>query len=326
MEQNDIRWPDHGAKPMRKTVAALDGHSGELLDQKDKWTIIRCDLCEFIHTIPIPHDFELAEFYRSAFYEREQPAYIRRYENDRAWWELTHLHNANAAGAVMANRNGICPKVLDVGTGPGIFLDVASMLSWETHAIEPSKRCTKRLQRRGHVVYQGMLEDYVEDVGEPMFDFVHAYEVLEHAAHPIRFIQDCRSLLVPHGLLGIVVPNDYNTLQLKAQEEFGIKDRWWVAPPQHLNYFTPNSLCRLFDIAGFDLLELRGTWPMEMYLFAGHNYIGNDKIGRQCHKNRMAQEKAIEKSGMWNMQRKQLQLNIASAVGREMFVLGRMRV
>jgi 2-polyprenyl-3-methyl-5-hydroxy-6-metoxy-1,4-benzoquinol methylase len=321
--EETVRWPDFGAKPRRRARAEHEKHVGEILDQRDRWTIIRCDDCEFVHTIPIPDGYELAEFYRSAFYEREKPAYIERYEKDRPWWEMTHRHNIAAAGGVLGHRNGKRPRVLDVGTGPGIFLDVAALFEWETHGVEPSSRCTKILRRRGHNIYQGMLEDYFNEIRTGEFDFIHAYEVLEHVGDPQVFLSMCREFLLPHGLLGIVVPNDYNSLQLKAQEEFDIKDRWWVAPPQHLNYFSPESITKQIAQSGFDILERRGTWPMEMYLFAGYNYIENDKVGRMCHENRMFQEMAIDKSGMWRLQRVQLQQNLLEAIGREIFILAR---
>lgn len=319
----EIRWPELGCKPRENISAELDGHGGEILDHVSDFFVVHCYSCEFIHVIPTPPEDILADYYAREFYEKEKPSYIQRYNEDRVWWEMTHRRNIVAATEAFGRINGTTPSVLDVGTGPGIFLDVAAQFQWETWGIEPSRQCAQLAARRGHNIFMGTLEEFARETNK-QFQFVHAYEVLEHVPNPLNFLEDMASVLLPHGVIGIVVPNDYNTLQLQAKEKLGIENRWWVAPPQHLNYFTPNALLNLIVKAGFEILEIRGTWPMESYLLAGYNYIGNDKIGRMCHKSRMKEEMDIEKAQLWKIQRRQLQYNILKGIGREIFVLARL--
>jgi 2-polyprenyl-3-methyl-5-hydroxy-6-metoxy-1,4-benzoquinol methylase len=321
----DIRWPEPGSKPQRNAISGWREHGGEIIDQVGKdWTVIHCVQCQFLHVIPIPDEDVLANYYELEFYEKEKPAYIQRYNEDRVWWTMTHRRNIHAAAEFLAKRNGTQPKVLDVGTGPGIFLDTAAMFEWDTWGIEPSRRCARNARRAGHNIFQGTLKEFRED-DPPKFDFIHAYEVLEHVPAPLEFLEDISALLQPSGVVGIVVPNDYNTLQLRAEAELNIDvKRWWVTPPQHLNYFTPSALMNLMRKAGFEILEVRGTWAMESFLFAGYNYIGNDQVGRMCHRHRMESELSIEKSGVWALQRNELQKKIQEGIGREMFILGRL--
>ena len=56
-------------------------------------------------------------------------------------------------------------------------------------------------------------------------------------------LRGIRRLLAPGGLLYIRVPNDFNPLQLAAQQKLGA-DPWWIAVPDHVNYFDVDSLCR----------------------------------------------------------------------------------
>jgi len=321
----EIRWPELGSKPQRSASSGWEEHHGEIIDQFSKrYNIIRCDMCEFIHAIPIPSEEALGRYYQTEFYEKEKPSYIDRYNADRVWWTMTHRRNIHAAATFISKQNGTMPRVLDVGTGPGIFLDTAAMFDWDTWGIEPSRICAKRARRAGHNIFQGTLKEFREDATN-QFQFVHAYEVLEHVSHPLEFLEDCAALLLPHGLVGLVVPNDYNTLQLRAESDLKIgKKRWWLAPPQHLNYFTPLALQNLMIKAGFEILEVRGSWAMESFLFAGYNYIGNDQIGRFCHQHRMNMELQIEKTGMWPLQRQELQQKILEGIGREIFILARL--
>lgn len=324
----EVRWPEHGAEFQGGDIVRYLSHHGECIDTYGIYNIIRCERCRIIHATPIPTDKELALFYQEEFYEKAKPDYIERYEKDRTWWEMTHRHNINAAEEFLASRNGTQPTVLEVGAGPGIFLDVACNLGWNATGIEPSKQCSDLLRKRNHNIFNGTLGEYysennlINDVPK-LYDYIYLYEVLEHCPLPDLTLSLCWDMLKPGGLIGVEVPNDYNVFQLRAQKEFGIKDRWWVAPPQHLNYFTPTSLTYILEKCEFRILERRSTWPMEAYLFAGYNYIGNDAVGRRCHRNRMLQELAIDAAGLWRRHRAELQQNFLDGIGREIFILAR---
>ena len=50
-----------------------------------------------------------------------------------------------------------------------------------------------------------------------------------------------KELLSPGGIICIQVPNDFNQLQLLALKKV-TKKEWWVAIPDHINYFDFQSL------------------------------------------------------------------------------------
>jgi SAM-dependent methyltransferase len=78
------------------------------------------------------------------------------------------------------------------------------------------------------------------------FDVVYAAQVFEHLPTPAVELAEIRSVLRPEGLLYIDVPN-YQTLSiLLGRDDFMLNE-----PPQHVNYFTPQSLRRLLQSAGF---------------------------------------------------------------------------
>jgi len=79
-----------------------------------------------------------------------------------------------------------------------------------------------------------------------------------------------------------VVPNDFNPLQLILRDHLGFSP-WWVAPPHHLNYFSHESLKVLVERLGFKVLHMESTFPIDMFLMMGKNYIGNDALGREVH-------------------------------------------
>jgi hypothetical protein len=98
------------------------------------------------------------------------------------------------------------------------------------------------------------------------------------------------------GMVCIVVPNDFNPFQLLLRDHLDFKP-WWVAPPHHINYFNFKSLTGLVERCGFEVVHKESTFPIDLFLLMGDNYIGNDETGRKCHTKRMNFEKSMSLSG-----------------------------
>ena len=81
------------------------------------------------------------------------------------------------------------------------------------------------------------------------FGLICANNVMEHLPDPARVLTELGAALVPGGHLYVAVPN-FASLQVKlAQERSPIID-----PPHHVQYFTPESLRRLVERLGFEVL------------------------------------------------------------------------
>ena len=222
-------------------------------------------------------------------------------------------------------------RFLDIGAGPGIALDVAQKrFGWQPWGIEPHKGLCKALWRRGHVMHEGTLETF--PTGPLLFSFddhaqVHVamlYEMLEHQICPEATLLRVWELLEPGGVLIVVVPNDYNPLQLAACKKRGLPP-YWLAPPMHLQMFTPKTLQLLVRRCGFQILDMRGTFPMERFLLGSREgcYVGNDTIGRACHTRRMAYELEAVQTGRWPQVEQTYRMNMAQRIGRELVFICR---
>ena len=44
---------------------------------------------------------------------------------------------------------------------------------------------------------------------------------------------------------------------------------------------------------GFDVLHVEASFPIEQFLLSGRNYVGNNALGRECHKERKAFESQL---------------------------------
>ena len=163
----------------------------------------------------------------------------------------------------------------------------------------------------------------VEEVAHDLdpFDVVYMSEVLEHIPNPMEMLVLSQSLLKSGGLLCVIVPNDYNPIQeaLRTVCDF---PSWWVAPPHHINYFNVSSIKALVEEAGTRIVLTEATFPIDLFLLMGDNYVGNDELGRECHGKRKRLEINLEKAGLAGVKRSLYESLAEHGIGREIQVIG----
>jgi len=72
---------------------------------------------------------------------------------------------------------------------------------------------------------------------------------------------------------------------------------WWLAPPHHINFFNRSSLEKLVRRLDFEPLHYEVTFPMELFLLMGKNYLHDPEQGRDCHAMRKALELNLTGTG-----------------------------
>jgi len=119
----------------------------------------------------------------------------------------------------------------------------------------------------------------------------------------------------------VASPNDFNPLQMVLWKKMGFAP-WWVNPKHHLNYFDTQSARSFLQARRFDVLHLETSYPLENFLLAGRNYVGNPALGRECHNERKAFETTL-----FRHDRARLCALAASwaaqGIGREFIILGK---
>ena len=172
----------------------------------------------------------------------------------------------------------------------------ASERGWRAEGIDPSRQACAHARSLGESVTEGFYDDAaVEQLG--LFDAITLTNMLEHVADPSALIERAHRNLSDGGLICVTVPNDYNRLQETLRRGQGLPP-WWVAPPHHLNYFTFASLAGLLSRFGFREIARSTSFPMELFALMGDIYIGDDTLGRACHKKRVSFDLAFAKAGI----------------------------
>jgi 2-polyprenyl-3-methyl-5-hydroxy-6-metoxy-1,4-benzoquinol methylase len=277
---------------------------------------------------PLPSPEELSEFYTRDYYDLVAQDGGRAHEIRRllrpdgdaagelAWLQATIFTDI---AHVLGQQPG--RRVIDIGCGRGDAIEYLRTQGFDVSGIEPSTEMAAAARDKGLPVAQTTLQAFMSGCHDPgAYDAVLLLCVLEHVPDPAATLADARRLLRPGGLVVIRVPNDFNALQLIARRTLH-KPSWWIAPPDHVNYFSFDSLGRFLDRMGFDVAHAQGDFPMEMFLLMGDDYVGNDDVGTACHARRVRFEQALPAHV-----RRQLYTAMASVgVGRDCLVFGRAR-
>jgi 2-polyprenyl-3-methyl-5-hydroxy-6-metoxy-1,4-benzoquinol methylase len=141
-------------------------------------------------------------------------------------------------------------RLVDIGCGPGLLLEIAAARGYTASGCDVSAWATEHARQRGLDVRTGELAA----AGYPTagFDVAVVNHTLEHIPAPGPFLAEIRRILKPGGILVVGVPN-FGGLMAQIMRE-----RWaGLLPDQHLWHFTPDTLRRLLDTAGFAVQEVR---------------------------------------------------------------------
>ncbi len=202
------------------------------------YTIVECTRCGLRWVNPRPMhpraDDTYDEGYYKAFYEGKD-ASKREYFSRRVL-ELVPM---------VPDR----PRLLDVGAGTGIFLEVAQAQGWQVEGVDPSAAaCRVCRETLGVEVWHGTIEDL--SPSDSRYDVITMWEVLEHTRDPLGTLHAAQELLVDGGLLALSVPNASGLVGvLRWREE--------LMPWYHLYHFTQSTLKALLRRAGFLPVRLR---------------------------------------------------------------------
>ncbi len=308
----------HGAAGAHKQ---WQGHTGQVLASRQGYDVLECTRCAFKHIVPLPTEEELTAVYRHEYYTQEKPLYLERYRQDLQWWDAVYTQRYEILEKHLPAQKR---KILDVGSGPGFFLLNGQRRGWSVKGVEPSVEAAEHSRKLGlDVANFFFTPQTAADLGN--FDAINMGEVLEHVPAPAELLKLAHSVLNPEGVICVIVPNDFNPFQAILQDHLGFEP-WWVAPPHHINYFNFSSLAGLLGQCGFDVIHQESTFPIDLFLLMGDDYVGNDTLGRRCHTQRMNFEKAVLQSGRPELLSGLYKSLASLGLGREVVMYARKRI
>jgi 2-polyprenyl-3-methyl-5-hydroxy-6-metoxy-1,4-benzoquinol methylase len=172
-------------------------------------------------------------------------------------------------------RDGEGRRLLDFGSGAGIYLEMAHKRGFDCYGVDLSPASVEYAKTRpgGANSFFGSPRD-IPEIAAGGFDVITMWSVLAHLATPVEDLTMLRGLLSDDGVLMILTVNA-NSLELKAK-----RAEWGAFTPNHLKFFSEATLARLLARAGFAAMV---TQPML------HDHVASGKsrlTGRQVRRMR----------------------------------------
>jgi 2-polyprenyl-3-methyl-5-hydroxy-6-metoxy-1,4-benzoquinol methylase len=262
------------------------------------WTLVAHPEYGFLQIHPTPTPDEITRYYSAEFYSGDykqlNDSSLEIQARDRDFYDAQRADVCDRLEDLLGPLTGL--TLLDVGCGWGDALAYFSKRGFSCAGFDPAPEAVNHAQSRSLEVVVAGVERM--DVFAPRrFDVVTLLNVLEHLADPVAVVRQIREdVLTPGGVLVVDVPNEFNALQRAARSVLDL-DEWWVAPPAHLNYFSGSTLRAMLEGEGFDVPIAKASFPMEIFLLFGDNYVTDSAVGHACHRRRMAFEANVRAAG-----------------------------
>lgn len=214
-----------------------------LEDSEPPYRVMACPVCDYGFVHPLPGRERLAEAYDEAYYEPWRTHDVTARE--RMWrWRLEQVRSMVCEG-----------RLLEIGAGDGDFLAMAVAAGYEVTATEFSEAAVANIQQKFPQirVYTGEIEDI--GLKAETFDVIVAWHSLEHMRFPFKALTVMYETLNSGGSLLIAVPNRNNYL-MRFLYRIARNRRYPLfslhTKEIHLSHFTPRSLKRAVESAGFE--------------------------------------------------------------------------
>jgi SAM-dependent methyltransferase len=167
-------------------------------------------------------------------------------------------------------------RLLDLGCAYGFFLEEAKPF-YEVAGIEIAEEAAAACRARGLRVLTGVADEAnLAQLG--MMDVIVLLDVIEHLSDPAATLRLCGRYLNPDGIV-VVTTGDFASLYAR------LAGPHWrlMTPPQHLWFFTPQSLQRLSAAIGLRLEACDHPWkivPLSLIQFQLRRMLGLRRPGK----------------------------------------------
>ncbi|MGV8952325.1 MAG: class I SAM-dependent methyltransferase [Cypionkella sp.] len=244
-----------------------------------------------------PTEEGLQSYYASKYYQEGKGSYDIEYSAAEIDYFKAKIEQRWNVLKPVFDKPG---SMLDVGCGEGYALAFFKELGWSVRGLDYSRAGLE--SKNGHCAADLVDGDVVqllknEQAASNSYDLIWLQNVLEHVIDPVALLNSLRQLVKPGGVLVVTVPNDFSQLQLRAISTDVVTRPYWVAPPDHLSYFSRDSLLAIGERTKWRSFEIIGDVPVDWFLFhRGSNYIEDKSVGKQAHRARVELENLIHKN------------------------------
>ena len=218
-------------------------------------SIVRCRACGMHYVEPRLANEALYEIYKHDYFHSNKEGY-EDYELIR---QLRQKTFEKWYAEIRPFLKRTCGRALDIGCAAGYFMGILKADGWEVRGIELDDSMHGALRAQGHTIFTQPLEFF--DRAET-YDLITLFDVLEHLPQLQSDVSKLASLLADQGCLALVTPN-IDSFQRKL-----CGTRWFqFKPTEHIYYFSPATIRRLFEPHGLRVVLLKRSESSDSVMF-----------------------------------------------------------
>ncbi len=172
--------------------------------------------------------------------------------------------------------------VLDVGCGEGHFgRIIKTTFSAEVWGAEINGKAAEKAREVLDKVFIGSIEKGEIILPHDYFDCILFNDVLEHFCDPWKVLMDIKKHLKEGGVIVASIPNVrfiQNVINLVIRGNWDYVDEG-ILDRTHLRFFTKNSIAKMFEKSGYEIMALEGInggrfpWKFGLLNFALLNLL-----------------------------------------------------
>ena len=214
-----------------------------------KFTIVKCEACDFHFTNPVPVAEEIGEYYKSESYVSHSSS--NKGLINKIYHKVRAYTLKQKVKLIQSKTNGL--DHLDIGAGTGHFINATAQAGFNTLGLEPDEDARNLANSTFKVNIQSL--DELHKLEDNSRDVITMWHVLEHVYDLKKDVEKMTKILKEDGVMIVAVPNR-NSYDAKKYKEF------WAAYdlPIHLYHFVPNDIRKLF---GQFNMEVKEVLPMK---------------------------------------------------------------
>jgi 2-polyprenyl-3-methyl-5-hydroxy-6-metoxy-1,4-benzoquinol methylase len=232
---------------MPKDAQGFFDHRGDIHNRSTTLKILQCERCGVVQL-----DADAVSYYRDV-------VRANAFSPAMANFRLQQLSD-------WAKKYSLSPtkKILEIGCGKGEYLQILETLGLTCVGLENAKDSAFYCKQQGLVVEQGFLDSEYQKLESSPFDAVVSFNFMEHWPDPIGVLRAIWCNLNPKAVGLIEVPNFEMILEKKLFSEF---------IPDHLYYYTKDTLQFVLQLGGFEIISIDTIW---------HDYILSAQVRKRA--------------------------------------------
>lgn len=200
--------------------------------------MVKCKNCGLVYVNP--RDKE--ELIQAAYGELEDDMYFDEIEAR----EVTFGRCLTRIGEFISRKG----RLLDIGCGGGILLNLARNSGWEVYGVELSRKMCEYAKRQFalEIVNSSLIDAKFPST---YFDVIVLADVIEHVVDPQGILSEIKRMLKPQGLLFLTTPD------IGSPVARLLRHKWWCIFHAHIYYFSRKTIRKILENTEFEVLKIR---------------------------------------------------------------------